>query len=127
MQCVRTGREDHHATKPPCHRQQRECEIAGVSVAEHGGDKALVLCQPGSQGTSFSCFTRRRWGSPVYLGRVTPVSTVRTVPSACTAVKRGPRVRSRTAVWAKLPIRPAREERLRGGVSNVDIDGNNTI
>jgi hypothetical protein len=42
MQCVRTGREDHHATKPPCHRQQREFEIAGVSVAEHGGDKALV-------------------------------------------------------------------------------------
>jgi hypothetical protein len=35
---------------PPCHRQQREFEIAGVSVAEHGGDKALLLCQGGTHG-----------------------------------------------------------------------------
>ena len=84
MQCVRTGREDHHATKPPCHRQQREFAIAGVSVAEHGGDKALVLCQHGSLSTPRAYSSRRRRGSPVYLGR---------------AVTTGPHTRGRSLSW----------------------------
>ena len=37
-----------------------------------GGDKALVLCQHGSPSTPRACSSRRRRGSPLYLGRVVP-------------------------------------------------------
>ena len=104
MQCVRTGREDHPDTKPPCHRPQREFEFAGVSVAEHGGDKALVLCQPGSQGTLLAFSSRRRRGYPLSLGR---------------AVTTGPQTRGRSLSWGvwtwSAPPRnphPAAQERL---------------
>src|SRR4029434_9763330 len=36
------------------------------------GDKALVLCQHGSQGTRLACSSRRHRGSPLYLGRAVP-------------------------------------------------------
>src|SRR6266851_170281 len=44
-----------------------------MSIAHMGGDKALLLCQHGGQGTPLSGSSRRRRGSPLYLGRaVTP-------------------------------------------------------
>src|SRR5437016_9445273 len=45
-----------------------------MSIAHIGGDTALVLCQPGRQGTLLACSSRRRRDSPVYLGRVVPPS-----------------------------------------------------
>jgi len=42
----------------------------GGSIAYISGDKALVLCQPESQRTPLVCSSRRRRGSPLYLGSV---------------------------------------------------------
>ena len=49
-------------------------ECAGVSVSQIWGDTPLVLCQHGSQGVPRACSSRRRRGSPVYLGRAVPSS-----------------------------------------------------
>src|SRR2546428_4839715 len=76
----------------------------GVSIAHIGGDKALLLCQHGSPNPPRAFSSRRLRGYPLYLDRVTPLST---------AVRRGTRVRSRTSVRAKRPIRQAREGQSR--------------
>jgi hypothetical protein len=62
----------------------RSVALLGVSIAHISGDKALVLCQHGSQGTSRAYSSRRRRGSPVYLGR---------------AVTTGPHTRGRSLSW----------------------------
>jgi hypothetical protein len=59
-------------------------ELPGVRVSQIWGDTSLVLCQPGSQGTSRAYSSRRRRGSPVYLGR---------------AVTTGPHTRGRSLSW----------------------------
>lgn len=56
-------------TKLPCNMGQATIEFPRVRVSQISGDTTLVLCQPGSQGTSLSYSSRRRRGSPVYLGR----------------------------------------------------------
>src|SRR5215471_9560067 len=45
-----------------------------MSIAHIGGDKALVLCQPGSQGTPRAYSSRRSRGDPLYLGRAVTTS-----------------------------------------------------
>src|SRR5215831_15001015 len=61
-------------TKPLCYVAHACVAFLVVSIAHMGGDKALVLCQPESQSTLLACFSRRRRGSPVYLGRAVPPS-----------------------------------------------------
>src|SRR5215831_18822213 len=55
-----------------------------MSIAHIGGDKALVLCQHGSQGTPRAYSSRRSRGDPLYLGR---------------AVTTGPHTRGRSLSW----------------------------
>src|SRR4030095_2911384 len=64
------------------HTQARH--ITEVSIAQIGDDKFLVLWQRGSQRTSLAYSSRRRRGSPVYLGR---------------AVTTGPHTRGRSLSW----------------------------
>jgi hypothetical protein len=66
-------------TKPPCKVGKPTIEFPGVRVSQIWGDKTLVLCQHGSPRAPRAFFSRPRRGSPFYLGRVTPVSSVRTV------------------------------------------------
>ena len=68
-----TGREAnaHRWHKTPCTVAQAIVGVPGVSIAHSSGDKPLVLCQPGSQGTLLACSSCRRWGSPYSLGRST--------------------------------------------------------
>ena len=56
-------------TKPLCQRAQAGVALIGVSLWSISDGKTLVLCQRGSQRTSLLCSSRRRRGSPVYLGR----------------------------------------------------------
>ena len=56
-------------TKPLCHVAQMIVALSGVSLWPLSGGKSLVLCQHGSQGTPRACSSRRRRGSPLYLGR----------------------------------------------------------
>ena len=58
--------------------------LLGVSIAHISGDTPLVLCQHRSQGIPRACSSRRRRGSPVYLGR---------------AVTTGPHTRGRSLSW----------------------------
>src|SRR5215475_1667092 len=53
---------------------QAALEFPGVRVSQISSDTTLVLCQPGSQGVPRTCSSRRRRGSPVYLGRGVPPS-----------------------------------------------------
>ena len=62
-------------TTPPCHVAHASVAGPEVSIAHISGDKALVLCQEGSPSTPRAFSSRRRRGSSLYLGRVTPVST----------------------------------------------------
>ena len=71
-------------TKPLCQRAQAGVALIGVSLWSISDGKTLVLCQPGSQGTPLAYSTRRRCGSPVYLGR---------------AVTTGPHTRGRSLSW----------------------------
>src|SRR5918999_3157148 len=63
-------------TKPFCHVTRASVALPGVSIAHISGNKPLLLCQAGSLSTPRACSARPRRGSPVYLGTVTPVSTV---------------------------------------------------
>jgi hypothetical protein len=56
-------------TKLPCTVAHASVVLSGGSIAHISGDKALVLCQPGSQGTLLTCSSRRRRGDPLYLDR----------------------------------------------------------
>jgi hypothetical protein len=71
-------------TKLPQYVETATIEFAEVKALKGSGDKPLVLCQPGSQGTPLAYSSRRRCGSPVYLGR---------------AVTTGPHTRGRSLSW----------------------------
>jgi hypothetical protein len=71
-------------TKPPGKWRKPTVEFPEVRGAQISGGKPLVLCQPGSQGTSRTYSSRRCRGSPVYLGR---------------AVTTGPHTRGRSLSW----------------------------
>src|SRR5215510_4613877 len=71
-------------TKPLCQRAQAGVACIGASLLPLSDGKTLVLCQPGSRGTSRAYSSRRRRGSPVYLGR---------------AVTTGPQTRGRSLSW----------------------------
>ena len=71
-------------TKPLCHVAQMIVALSGVNLWPLSGGKSLLLCQPGSPSTPRAYSSRRRCGSPVYLGR---------------AVTTGPHTRGRSLSW----------------------------
>jgi hypothetical protein len=52
-------------TEPLCQVAQASVTFIGVSLLPLSGDKSLVLCPHGSQGTPLACSSRRRRGSPL--------------------------------------------------------------
>jgi hypothetical protein len=81
-------------TKLLCHVAQMIIALSGVSLWPLSGGKSLVLCQPGSQETSFACSSRRLHRSPIYLGR---------------AVISGPHIRGEVAVLGRLHMSATKE------------------
>src|SRR5215475_14356019 len=76
-------------TKPLCHVAHASVALLRVSIAHISRDKALVLCQHGSQGTPRACSSRRSRGDPLYLGR---------------AATTGPHTRGEVAVLGRLDM-----------------------
>jgi hypothetical protein len=54
--------------------KKRPLNFQEFEYRRSGGDTTLVLCQHRSQGIPRACSSRRRRGSPVYLGRAVPPS-----------------------------------------------------
>ena len=99
---------------------QARSEFPSVRRITDRRGKTLVLCQHESQGTPRACSSRRRRGSPLYLGRAVTPDPPRGVRSLswgvwpCAAPSRSPAPACHGVLHTGLPVTPCASPAGRG-------------